>query len=499
MNLLGFRLLNDSSEDARAAGAAQVASNKTLSPSGDRGQSPRNTKGATDASPRSEFQNLLAADEALPHAPSPKPAKKTSTETFAPAPIVDPARLAGALAERSCRTESSPPVVALPLATGSSLLVGADADTALDDAPSRDEEATDRAAASTVTDGPPANAPAPSPAIVAPADAQLAVAVASLPSPTLDRSRLPGVASSEASAPSPLASSHVRAPVESPHAPTDARVAEASAAPRIARASETRDAGAASPRASSDENPADTSSDAHPSATGSLSEARVDSGTAPPAQRVPGSAMDAKSTSGDAYPDRASAPRAQASSSATRSAAGSAPDASIGSVATSAVPFADAPPSVNLMTSAKGMSAVERPLDSASGSPDTTAATSIVNQQIIRGAAHGVIELPELGRIQVSARSQDGELGVRVTADRPETATILLPHTAAMAAEARAPGSSNVRVDVESRHATMGSYTGSSGGSGRETARQAPTDPDEGDEAVDVSQAAVRPRVRIVL
>jgi hypothetical protein len=151
------------------------------------------------------------------------------------------------------------------------------------------------------------------------------------------------------------------------------------------------------------------------------------------------------------------------------------------------------------MTSAKALSAAERSLDSMSTLPDTTAASSAVNLQIIRGAAHGVIELPELGRIQVSAKSQDGELGVRVMADRPETTTILLPHTAAMAVEARASGSSNVRVDVESRHAATGSYTGGSGAGERKAGRQGSPEAHDGEEAVEVSPDAVRPRVRIVL
>jgi hypothetical protein len=156
-------------------------------------------------------------------------------------------------------------------------------------------------------------------------------------------------------------------------------------------------------------------------------------------------------------------------------------------------------PTVNALTSAKAVPPAERPLDASSAPAETSATSSAINQQVIRGAAHGVIDLPDLGRIQVSAKSQDGDVGVRVTADRPETTAILLPHAEAMAAEARTPGTLNVRVEVESRSSAQASHTSTAGGGGGESGRHRSPDSHPTDEVSEVDRAVVRPRVRIVL
>jgi hypothetical protein len=121
-----------------------------------------------------------------------------------------------------------------------------------------------------------------------------------------------------------------------------------------------------------------------------------------------------------------------------------------------------------------------------------------MNQFVIRTAAHGVMDIPELGRVQVSARSIDGDLGVRILADRPETTTILLPHTEAMAAEVRVPGGSAVRVDVAKYDAGTSSHTGgSSERDGRPQGRE-PIEVIDVD-ATEAPHPIARPRVRIVL
>jgi hypothetical protein len=130
--------------------------------------------------------------------------------------------------------------------------------------------------------------------------------------------------------------------------------------------------------------------------------------------------------------------------------------------------------------------------------PNVVGASTAVNQAVIRSAAHGVVELPDLGRIEVTARSANGVMDVRVTPDRPETAAILVPHAEAMASEVRAGGSPNVRVDVEHRSSDLASHGGASGREHEGGGRRNPEPPDpQAVEGAPLSPAQAR--VRIVL
>ena len=232
---------------------------------------------------------------------------------------------------------------------------------------------------------------------------------------------------------------------------------------------------------------------------GSKPETSVNPDASPSAERGPLASTTEKAARGSRTSDRPPVQSSQVSSAGPRPTSPADNAASVDTIAARPVVFADAPPGVNGLTLAKEMPAAPRALDATGASPEVPATASAVNQMVIRSTAHGVIELPELGRIQVSARSQDGDLGIRVTADRPETTTILMPHAEAMAAEVRTTGGSNVRVDVGSRDPTMASSTAGSGGGGQGAGHRGPAESRELDEVLEVGPPAVRPRVRIVL
>jgi hypothetical protein len=155
-------------------------------------------------------------------------------------------------------------------------------------------------------------------------------------------------------------------------------------------------------------------------------------------------------------------------------------------------------PGVNPLTTANDPLAPMHASDATPTLPNVVGASTAVNQAVIRSAAHGVVELPDLGRIEVTARSANGVMDVRVTPDRPETAAILVPHAEAMASEVRAGGSPNVRVDVEHRSSDLASHGGASGREHEGGGRRNPEPPDpQAVEGAPLSTAQAR--VRIVL
>lgn len=124
-----------------------------------------------------------------------------------------------------------------------------------------------------------------------------------------------------------------------------------------------------------------------------------------------------------------------------------------------------------------------------------TAAQSAMNQVVILNAAHGALDHPELGHIDVHARSKDGEVDVRVTSQRAETASLLAPRVEAMSAAANVPAA---RIEIGTRGGpSTGSFDASGNGGGQKSDDRAPTESD------DDTSAAIQPtapgRVRIVL
>ena len=137
--------------------------------------------------------------------------------------------------------------------------------------------------------------------------------------------------------------------------------------------------------------------------------------------------------------------------------------------------------------------------DSASGGSATTGAVhSAQNQLVIRGAASGEIDHPELGRVAVSAHLRDGAVEVRVSAQRLETAGFLTPRADALADAARSGNVPVARVDIEvgSGGARGQSPTGAGDGAGHP---EHPSRHDDGDAPGTTALQPSRRRVRIVL
>jgi len=181
------------------------------------------------------------------------------------------------------------------------------------------------------------------------------------------------------------------------------------------------------------------------------------------------------------------------------------PDADVVDVAPVAIKGAQAVPGVDVslqpapqgdkgLTAVKPMSAVATPPAADTSGAAATSVRSAHNQQIIRNAAHGEFEHPELGHVTVSARLRDGEVDVRVTALRPETAAFLTPQAGAMAADARAANVPIARVDVDHQGGTSSARSGE--GSGRHADSNG--HPDGDGDGKDVVVPGPR-RVRIVL
>ncbi len=100
------------------------------------------------------------------------------------------------------------------------------------------------------------------------------------------------------------------------------------------------------------------------------------------------------------------------------------------------------------------------------------AAEASANRLTLRQAAHGELDVPELGRVTVSARSRDGEVDLRVRAERPETAHTLAAHAGEISAAVRAVDVPVGRLTFEAGaggggHDGAAAQDGSSSGEGR--------------------------------
>ena len=124
-----------------------------------------------------------------------------------------------------------------------------------------------------------------------------------------------------------------------------------------------------------------------------------------------------------------------------------------------------------------------------------------MNQRAIEGAARGEVVLPELGRVEVSARNERDAVAVEVRAAHATTAHTLFAHAPAIAAEVRA---ADIPVSSVAFHGA-GTWTPSSNAqtSSREQHREPEARYESRDEAPSQTAEPARPRnpsrVRIVL
>jgi hypothetical protein len=227
------------------------------------------------------------------------------------------------------------------------------------------------------------------------------------------------------------------------------------------------------------------------------------------AQRTPSG----DSTSRTASPTSSGDPAADARASATataRDASRSSAKAAAATVASPASPDGAAPgasalaadaalgamPSDKILTTTANSVPIDTTSSARPSEDDVaTAAQSAMNKVVILNAAHGALDHPELGHIDVRARLKDGEVDVRVTSQRAETASILAPRVEAMSAAANVPAA---RIEIGTRGGpSTESFDASSNGGGQKSDDRAPTESD------DDTSAAVLPtapgRVRIVL
>jgi hypothetical protein len=124
-----------------------------------------------------------------------------------------------------------------------------------------------------------------------------------------------------------------------------------------------------------------------------------------------------------------------------------------------------------------------------------THAESMLNQAVMMHAAHGELDHPELGPIQVTARLRDGEVDVHLTAHRLETVAILVPRIDAIAAAANVPAA---RVEVGTRGEPEFAHADASADGGSTSDGRSPGEP--GPDNPDASPMPAGPRrVRIVL
>jgi hypothetical protein len=161
-------------------------------------------------------------------------------------------------------------------------------------------------------------------------------------------------------------------------------------------------------------------------------------------------------------------------------------------------PLQMVPPSDKTLTPVNPMSPGVKAADASNDGETVSVVQSAQNQRVIRDAAHGEVEHPELGRVTVSARLREGEVDVRVTAQRSETAMFLMPRVDAMTADVRAAHVPVGRVDVDGGGGSLPQPSTASGdgsgGSARDHAR-----PEERDGEGQVVVAPPPKRVRIVL
>jgi flagellar hook-length control protein FliK len=169
-----------------------------------------------------------------------------------------------------------------------------------------------------------------------------------------------------------------------------------------------------------------------------------------------------------------------------------------------------APPAANDASAVKPMAPVTKlaaapATDPASAARLREAFASAANHSVLRGAASGEIDVPELGRVAVRARNVGGAVDVDITADRGDVRAALKLHSGAMTSDLRQADVRVGRLTIEQGHspaASDGSATGRSFDAPARRDQQRPGEHDtddgsarEGDEA----PTAGGGRVRIVL
>jgi flagellar hook-length control protein FliK len=88
------------------------------------------------------------------------------------------------------------------------------------------------------------------------------------------------------------------------------------------------------------------------------------------------------------------------------------------------------------------------------------AMASVANQAVIRGASTGTVDVPELGRVAVHARSEAGAIDVSVTVAHSAAQQVLQAHAAGIVGDLRHAALPISRMSVE-QSSTSGSAFGS--------------------------------------
>ncbi|HEX7667694.1 MAG TPA: flagellar hook-length control protein FliK [Polyangiaceae bacterium] len=100
------------------------------------------------------------------------------------------------------------------------------------------------------------------------------------------------------------------------------------------------------------------------------------------------------------------------------------------------------------------------------------AAIFAVNQMTLRRVvADGELDIPELGKVRVDAQTKNGEVDVKITADREETRSLVNEHAHAIALDARTAAIpvANVKIDGALQNGgANASFSGSNGGAKEE-------------------------------
>jgi hypothetical protein len=154
-------------------------------------------------------------------------------------------------------------------------------------------------------------------------------------------------------------------------------------------------------------------------------------------------------------------------------------------------------------TSAKSVTVVNQPASGTLTTPDGArgrlrdAMSFVANQAVLRKGAVGELDVPELGRVVIRAeKGGGGNVDVHITADRPETRSILHASTTAMAVdlnEANVP-LGQIVIDAPSG----GGVTADRGAPGDDT-RRARTAGRRADKENAAPTPGAKSRVRIVL
>ncbi|MGA2450024.1 MAG: hypothetical protein ABTD50_15195 [Polyangiaceae bacterium] len=131
------------------------------------------------------------------------------------------------------------------------------------------------------------------------------------------------------------------------------------------------------------------------------------------------------------------------------------------------------------------------------------AMASVANQSVIRGATSGTVDIPELGRVVVNARTEGGALDMSVTAAHSTTQQVLQSHASAIVADLRHAALPVSRLTIDLPTTSSGTYGSSTShgerqaSSGDGSRQQSPTPPPDTDEPAATPTKTAR--VRIVL